>query len=42
MPIVTIQPSFWVTSERIVARIAGPTRIATRVWMRPRTVGHMA
>src|SRR3954467_4361990 len=38
----TIQPALPVASERIRPSSAGPTRIAVRVWMRPRMVGHMA
>src|SRR4051794_27847070 len=38
----TMKPGLPVTIERIVPRIAGPTRIAVRVWMRPRTVGHIS
>src|SRR5215216_2080663 len=36
----TSQPALPVASDRIRPSSAGPTRIAVRVCMRPRTVGH--
>ncbi len=37
----TIQPALPVTTDSTVPSTAGPMRIAVRVSMRPRTVGHI-